>query len=102
VGIVSVVHPALVEAVAESVPLRRALERHDHHVVAEPDAAGKLDSPGGAVGSRDHHPMDRIEAARLTNLRPLVVERNGEREHGSAFHETGGAYDEIGRDVIEG
>ena len=101
IGVVAVVHPAVLEAVAEGIPLRRALERHDHHVVTESDAARKPDRTRRAVGAGDHHPVNRVEAPRLIDLRSFRVERYGEREHRPAFHEPGRSDDVVRRDVVE-
>src|SRR5262249_61581230 len=81
VGVVAVPHPALVEDVGETVPLRHALERHDDPVVR---AAVALCLPhllrrARPVAAIAEHRVDRIEALSRSALRPLALPRNAER-----------------------
>src|SRR3989475_108902 len=101
VGVVAVVEPAVEEAVRERVPLGPALERHDHHVVGEADAAGALEGARREVGAGEDHAVDGVEAARLVDLRARVVERDRQGEGHPASRRARRPHDRLGRDVVQ-
>src|SRR6266540_1379629 len=105
-AIVSVPHGVFVEHVAEPVPLRAALERHDHHVVGRADAA-VIEHARIRVGARAQHRVHGVDAPHrrvfaLCALRPGVVEVERERDHLALLHQPRRGDDVLGLRVVEG
>src|SRR5262249_40314279 len=92
-GRISVVELAVVVNVRQAVPLRRALERHDHEVVGElcvPDA-----------GIDPEHQVDGVEATSLPDLRTVGAERQAQTENDAAPDGRGSAANHLGRDEVD-
>ena len=90
-AVVAVPHVVVVHDVAEAVPLRAALQRHDDDVVGAADLA-VVEHAGIRVGAGAGHHVDRIEAAErgilgLAALRALLVVVERERDHLALAHQ---------------
>ncbi len=87
-----------VAGVRERVPVGTRLERQVHRVVGEPGPVGVTD--GDLVDLE--HLVDRVVAARdEADLRPVVVERDRQREGLAALHARGAPLDRGGVDEVE-
>jgi hypothetical protein len=104
-AVVAVPHVVLVEHVAEAVPLRAALERHDHHVVGGADAA-LVEHAGVGVGAGAQHRVHRVDPPHggiraFRALRPVLVEVERERDHLAFAHQARGGDDVLGLGEVE-
>ena len=71
---------AVVEDVAEAVPLRRALQGHRDHVVGAADAVREALDAGGGVGAGVEHGVHRVGTPPPALLRAVHVEGLRQRE----------------------
>ena len=92
----AVVELVVVVDVCEPVPLRCALERHEHVVVGVAESAGEV-----LVRARGRHQVDRIDT-RSARLRPVGGERDAEIEHLARLHELRRRHQPLGRDQVRG
>ena len=104
-AVVAVPHVVLVEDVAETVPLRAALQRHRHHVVGGADAA-LVEHARIGVGAGADHGVDRIGPAHrrvfaLGALRAGVIEVEGERDYLALLDQLHGVENVLRRREVE-
>ena len=97
-GAAAVPGVAVVEDVAEAVPLGGGLQRHGDHVVGAADAVREALVAALGVGAGVEHGVHRVGAPPPALLRAVRVERLGEREARPAADQ-GGALDALG--VVE-
>ena len=81
---------AVVEDVAEAVPLGRALQRHRDDVVRSADAVREALVAALGVDAGVGHRVHRVGAAAPPLLRSVRVERLRERDHAALGHERRG------------
>ena len=79
-GAAAVPGDAVVEDVAEPVPLGRALQRHRDHVVGTADAVREALDAGRGVGAGVEHGVHRVGPAPPALLRAVHVEALRQRE----------------------
>ena len=92
---------AVVEDVAEPVPLRRALQRHRDDVVGAADAVREALVAALRVDAGVGHGVHRVGAAAPALLRAVRVERLRERDHAALAHEGRGIHPLRGVDEVE-
>ena len=93
---------ALVEDVAQAVPLRGALQRHGNDVVRAAEAVREALVAAFGVHAGVGHGVHRVGAAAPALLRPVGVERLGQREGLARLHQ-GGRFDALGGvDEVQG
>ena len=91
-AVVAVPHVVVVHDVAEAVPLRAALQRHDDDVVGAADLA-VVEHAGIGIGPGAGHHVDRVEAAErgilgLAALRAFLVVVQRERDDLALPHQS--------------
>src|SRR5256712_6197032 len=105
--VATAVHLAVMEDVAEPVPLGPALEKHGHLVIGEAPTVGQrlearqLLPAGRVVRAGGDHAVDGVHAPEGAGLGAVRVEVEGARDHLALAYEGGGALDHIGRDEVE-
>src|SRR5437899_1648703 len=106
-GVAAPVHLAVVEDVAEAVPLRAALQEHGDLIFGEAPAvgqrvgAGQLLTAGDVIGARRHHAVQWIDPAERARLRAARVEVECAGDDLALTHEAGRALDHGGRDEVQ-
>ena len=101
-GVVAVPHLLAEEDVGQRVPLGGALGRQMERVVGVAQARRLVVLAGDRVGAGREHGVDRVPAAApQARLRPLLVEREAEREDLAAPHQARRGDDRLGRDEVE-
>ena len=99
--VVTVPHFFAVENVAQSVPLRTALQRHGHHVVGISYPDGFL-AAGHRVRPRRQHGVDGIEAVPpQAVLGPVAVKIERQRKHFSFADEARRVDDVLRRNIVQ-
>jgi hypothetical protein len=100
-GVITVVGFVLIENMAQSVPVRRALDAQRQRVVGVADLVPVL-LACDRVGAGGEHLMDRVEApAEQPGLRTGAIEGNTEREDLAGADQARRLNDILGHDVIE-
>ena len=86
----------------ERIPLGRALGRQMQRVVGVAQARDLVVLAGDRVGPGREHGVDRVPAAAPeARLRPVLIERQAEREDLAAPDQARGVHDVRGRDEVE-